>query len=179
MEKHNWKKLLLLPLTLTCLSQSSYATLPLGKEPAEVVIEGKNGGKVAGGAWKSTELKGKIHVLFYVDPDESDTNNQTSEALKKQDFPHDKFASVAVINMAATWKPNSLISMKLNQKQKEYPTTVYVEDKTKVLVQQWGLKDDASDVVGFDKEGKVFFSVDGKLAPKDIEELIKGIKANL
>ena len=42
--------------------------------------------------------------------------------------------SVAVINLAATWKPNSIIGLILSSKQKEFPKTIYVEDENSKLV---------------------------------------------
>ena len=90
-----------------------------------------------------------------------------------------KYGSVAVINMAATWMPNFAIQMKLESKQKDYPTTTYVKDMEKILVEQWGLADDSNDVLIFDREGKVVFSVDGQLNPSQIEEMLQTIRKNL
>ena len=54
--------------------------IELGQVPPSVVIDGKNGGKVDGSAWDSSMLKGKIHTLFYVDPDKRDLNNPLADA---------------------------------------------------------------------------------------------------
>jgi len=94
-------------LSLFLLS-SSFA-LTLGQTPPCVIIDGKYGGKVDGTAWDSKMLKGKVYVLFYVDPDKKDLNEPFSEALKARNFPHDKYTSVAIVNMAATWMPNFAI----------------------------------------------------------------------
>jgi hypothetical protein len=118
-------------------------------------------------------------VLFYVDPDEKDTNNETSEALDKEKFPTEKFQSLAIINMAATFMPNFLINSSLKEKQEKYPRTLYLRDYKKVLVQEWKLADDSSDIVAFDKAGRVLFRKDGKLAPEEIQKLLKVIKDNL
>jgi len=55
-------------------------------------------------------VAGKVYVLFYVDPDEKDTNNEASDALDREKFPSEKFQTVGIINMAATWLPNFAIS---------------------------------------------------------------------
>ncbi len=81
--------------------------------------------------------------------------------------------------MAATWMPNFAIQMKLESKQKDYPDTTYVKDMEKILVEQWGLADDSNDVLIFDREGKVVFSVDGQLNPSQIEEMLQTIRKNL
>ena len=158
---------------------SSLFALDIGAVPKSVTIEGDNGGLVAGGAWHSSMLKDKVHVLFYVDPDEKDTNEAFADALKTKDFDRSKFASVAIVNLAATWKPNVVINMLLKAKQKKFPNTIYVKDKHKVLVKKWGLADDASDVLVFDKGGKLLYSKSGKLEKAEIDKVIDLITGNL
>jgi YtfJ family uncharacterized protein len=164
---------------LSFITAVAWAGAELGQVPPKVELKDKLGGRLDGTPWSSEELKGKVHVLFYVDPDEKDTNNDTSEALDKEKFPKEKFQSVAIINMAATFMPNFLISSSLKEKQEKYPRTIYVRDYKKVLVKEWGLGDDSSDVLAFDKQGKVIFRKDGKLTPEEIQKLLKVIKENL
>jgi YtfJ family uncharacterized protein len=158
---------------------AAWAGAELGQVPPNVELKDNLGGRLDGKPWSSDELKGKVHVLFYVDPDEKDTNNETSEALDKEKFPSEKFQSVAIINMAATWMPNFAISSSLKEKQEKYPRTLYVRDYKRVLVQEWKLADDSSDILAFDKSGKVIFRKDGKLTPEEIQTLLKVIKDNL
>jgi predicted transcriptional regulator len=73
-------------------------------------------------------VTGKGLCVFYVDPDEKDTNNEASDALDREKFPSEKFQTVGIINMAATWLPNFAISSALKDKQKRYPKTTYVRD---------------------------------------------------
>jgi uncharacterized protein len=158
---------------------TALAGAEIGLVPPKVELKEKLGGRLDGTPWSSKELKGKVHVMFYVDPDEKDTNNEASEALDKEKFPRDKFQSVAIINMAATFMPNFLISASLKEKQEKYPRTLYVRDYKKVLVNDWKLADDSSNVLAFDKQGKVIFRKDGKLSAEEIELLIRVIKENL
>jgi len=51
--------------------------------------------------------------------------------------------------LAATWKPKFLITKILKSKQKKYPRTTYVTDKSKVLVERWGLLDHSYNVLVF------------------------------
>lgn len=167
-------------LFAVCLMiQPAWAGIEMGEVPKEVVLKGDLGGRLDGSPWSSKELKGKINVIFYVDPDERDLNNDASEALKKEEFPRDKFQSYGIINMDATWLPNFIISSSLEEKQKRYPTTIYVRDYDKVLVKEWGISDDNSDVLAFDKEGKLIFRKDGKLNAEDIRKLIQVVRANI
>lgn len=153
--------------------------IEIGEIPPKVELKEKLGERLDGTPWSSEELRGKVHVLFYVDPDEKDTNNDASEALDKEKFPGDKYQSVGIINMAATWLPNFAISSSLKDKQKRYPRTIYVRDYKKVLVNAWKIADDSSDVLAFDKQGKLIFRKDGKLTPEDIQRLIKSIRDHL
>jgi len=169
------KKVLLgfLVLVGTCMA------IELGHVPPPVTIEGDNGGGIDGKVWSSSMLKGKVHVLFYVDPDEKDLNNAFADALKAKKFSRKKFNSVAIINLAATWLPNAMIELKLKEKQKKFPDTIYVKDKKKILVKQWHLADDNSDILIFDKKGKLIYKKFGKLSESEIEDVFILIEKEL
>jgi len=153
--------------------------IEIGEIPPKVELKEKLGGRLDERPWSSEELQGKVHVLFYVDPDEKDTNNDASDALDREKFPSDQFQSVGVINMAASWLPNFAISSSLKEKQKRYPRTIYVRDYKKVLVTAWKIADDSSNVYAFDKEGKLIFKKEGKLTAEEIQTLIKAIRDHL
>ena len=156
------------------------AELPIGEIPQKAVLKGDLGGRLDGTQWSSEELvSGKVIVLFYVDPDESELNNHVSDALKAENFPKEKYGSIGMANMAATWLPNFAINMKLKSKQEQYKSTVYVKDLDKTLVKKWGLSDDNSDVVVFGKDGRVLFSVDGKFTDTQVKEIVKVVWDNL
>jgi hypothetical protein len=161
------------------LSAAAFAAPPVGEKPKSITLAKNEGGRVTGEAWSSDELKGKVFVLFYVDPDFSDLNNAASEALKAEKFPADKYQSLAVINMGATWLPNFAIDGKLKDKQKSYPDTIYVRDIRKALVKEWKLADDNNDVVVFDQEGTVLYVHEGKLDAAAIKTMIDTIKSKL
>jgi predicted transcriptional regulator len=173
------KRVLIICGLLSLVSCYVWAGVNLNEIPQDVVLSKDLGSRIDGNPWSSEELKGKVSVLFYVDPDLKDLNNDTSEALKSKGYPREKFQSFAVINMAATWLPNFAISSALKDKQKSYPTTIYVRDYKKVLVQKWGLSDDNNVVLAFDREGRLLFRKDGKLGPEEIETLTSIIERNL
>jgi YtfJ family uncharacterized protein len=158
---------------------SSLWAVTVGEVPKNVTIDTDNGGLVSGGAWNSSMLKGKVHVLFYVDPDEKDTNEAFSEALKAANFDRDKYSSVAIVNLAATWKPNIVINALLKSKQKKFPHAIYVKDKHKVMVKEWNLEDDNSDVLVFGKDGRLLYYRAGRLDEGEIEKVLTLIKENL
>jgi len=157
----------------------SVAAVELGIVPGSIILDGENGGKTDGSTWNSKMLKGKVHILFYVDPDERKLNESLTHALKERHFDRKKYASVAMINLAATWMPNAILESKLKAKQKEFPDTIYVKDKKKVLVSKWGLADDNSDILVFDKQEKLIYKKFGKLSKKEITSVLALIEKNL
>jgi len=167
------KKIVSAVLLVIFISGTLFSALPIGKVASLITIADDDGGKMDGTAWSSSELVGKVWVLVYADPDESDLNNAATEALKARNYSPEYYGSVAVINMAATWKPNFAISMILKGKQKNYPNTVYVKDINKMLVKKWNLADDSNDICVFGPDGKVLFSHDGQLSSSDINDMIK------
>jgi len=177
MMKHHVKWLIFV-LAVFLINQAAQA-IEMGEIPPKVELKEKLGGRLDGKPWSSEELQGKVYVLFYVDPDEKDTNNDASEALDREKFPSDKFQSVGIINMAATWLPNFAISSAIKDKQKRYPRTIYVRDYKKVLVNVWKIADDSSNVLAFDKKGRLIFRKDGKLTAQEIQTLIKVIRDHL
>ena len=153
--------------------------LEVGSVPLHVTLEGDNGGRTDGTAWSSEMLQDKVHVLFYVDPDEKDTNNALTNALKAKEFDRAHYASVAIVNMAATWLPDFAIASKLEDKQKKFPDTIYVKDLNKILVQEWEIADDSSNVLLFDKKGNLIYLHEGKLEQNQIDTVISLIEERI
>jgi len=163
---------------LAVLSTSIMA-IETGKVPAPVTISGDKGGKTDGSAWNASSLKGKVHIVFYVDPDKKDLNEALNQALKKRHFDRSRYGSVAIVNMAATWMPNAAIEVKLKSKQKEFPDTIYVRDRDRVLVKKWTLADDNSDILIFNKKGVLIYKKFGKLSTAEISNVLSLIEKNL
>lgn len=175
--KHLLKVLILLSVALL-FNQLVWA-LEFGEPPPKVELKEKLGGRLDAKPWSSDELQGILSVIFYVSPDERDTNNPASEALDKEKFPADRFRSYGIINMAASMLPNFVISSFLKEKQERYPKTIYVRDYKKVLVNAWNIADHSSNVMVFDKKGTLIFRKDGKLTDEEIQKLIKTVRDNL
>ena len=166
-------------LTSLLVSSIMLFALNMGEVPPKVVLSQKNGGYLNGTEWNSSMLKNKLYVLFYVDPDERETNKAFIEALKAKHYDLNYYGSVAIINLAATWLPNVVLESKLKAKQKKFPNTIYVKDKSKVLVQEWNLEDDSSNVLVFNKNGELMYSYSGKLSSSEITKVITLIDRNL
>ena len=168
-------------IVLSTIMAMSLSALTIGEVPKNITISGDNGGLVKGdgASWDSSTLKEKVLVMFYVDPDEKDTNSHFSAALKAKKYDRANYGSIAIINLAATWKPNFAIESVLKDKQIEFPDTIYVKDKSSVLVKEWGVEDDASNIIIFAKNGKVLFYKSGAMSEDDITQAMKLIEDNL
>ena len=158
-----------------CLGPLAVAQVVIGEAIPVVVLDEEQGGLVGGGPWSSASLNGRVHILMYVDPDKVKVNAHVEDALAAEGFDRDKVASVAVINMAATWKPNFAIDMLLKKKQEKYPNTLYVRDLQRVLVGVWGLVDDGYHVLVIGRNGEVLFSGANALSETQVVQLISTI----
>ena len=167
------KLLLLLGLTL-----SSYA-LQMGEFPPPVLLDGANGGKSNGSPWDSYTLVGKVHTVLYMDPDERKESMPFLDTLNSKNFDKTKYATVAIVNLAAMWMPNYVLEIMLKNKQNELNNTEFIFDKTKYLVKKWKLKDDASNILIFDAKGKLLYQKSGKLSSEDVEEIMHIISKNI
>ncbi|MCF8239658.1 MAG: YtfJ family protein [Saprospiraceae bacterium] len=169
----------LIILLMVTFNGLAFSQMSIGGVPPEVRIRGDQGGKVAGGEWSSSEIRGKVFTVMYVDPDEKEINEHVERSLKAENYPRDQYGSMAIVNTAATWKPDAVIKMILKGKQKDYPDTIYIMDRDKVLVKKWGLKDDSYHVLTFAKDGKLLYTKSGPLNEQDIQKLKQIIRANL
>lgn len=174
MERTMKSFVLLLAMSLNMLA------INVGEVPQELILSHDNGGLAQdGSAWSSSSIKDKINVLVYVDPDEKDVNREFFEVLDSKEFNSTVVGRIAIVNLAATWKPNYVIEKILEVKQKELPNTIYLKDKKSVLVKEWGLADDTSNVLIFSKIGELLFYKAGKLSVDETKEAIEIIEANI
>ncbi|BCD68517.1 YtfJ family protein [Nitratiruptor sp. YY09-18] len=160
-------------LFLVCMVASLYA-IEIGQMPQHVILQGKQGYCVGTKKPFDTKtLRGKVTLFVYVDPDKKDQNAQFFEKVKQLHFPKERFNSVVVINMAATWIPNFVLSSILRKKQQQFPRTLYVKDFHKNFVKEWHMADNAMNILILDKDLKVLFAHTGKLTPKQQQDALK------
>jgi len=166
-------------ITTILFTSLVFAQLNIGKVPKEVILHDHLGGKIVGEPFSTKEIRGKVYLFIYVDPDEKGKNDNFFDQIKAKNYDRSKYGSIAVINLAATWLPNFAIESKLKSKQKEYPHTIYVKDKQKIFVKDWELEDDASNILLFDSEGKLLFIKNGVLNQDEINQVISMINERL
>ena len=98
---------------------------------------------------------GKVLQINYVDPDESDLNDEFNDAVKKatdvdKTLSKDLFKGFGIVDCKSTWKPNGLIRLIAGNKAKKYDTTILF-DYDALLQKNWGMPKDNYTVVILDK----------------------------
>ncbi|MBU1668072.1 YtfJ family protein [bacterium] len=167
-------------MVLLLLMSLNVFAVNVGEVPKELTLSGENGGHTHDdSAWNSSSIKNKIYVLFYMDPDKKDVNDNFFKTLDAKQFNSTLVGRIAIVNLAATWKPNYVIETLLSARQDLLPDTIFLKDKKSILVKEWGLADDASDVLIFSKKGEVLFYKAGELSTDEIKEAIELIETNL
>ena len=167
-------------IALTVALVVGVSALEVGEVVKPITLTGANGSQVKdNSAWSSDSLKGRVSVIFYVDPDEKEANSKFSKIIEEQKFDKTEFVKVAIVNLAATWKPSFVIEKLLVSKQKELPENIYLKDKKSFFVKEWGLKDDASNVIILSREGKVLFSKSGAMSEEEIERSLSVLKKSI
>jgi len=157
--------ILLISYILTNAADKNTTTL------THIVINNDDGGLISGGAWDSNDLHEKTTLLFYIDPDEKSHGekfNAITERLEKH-FSNEKFQVVIIINLDATWTPNAVIRTFINNRAIKHPNRQYVEDRKKILVREWGMSDDAYNVLIINPKGELLFRHTGSWNKKKIE----------
>ena len=158
------------------MKQIIFALLLSASTVFGVVLED---GLVKGGSWDTEMLKDKVHVVFYVDPDEKNINDDFSQALKSSRLDKSKFRVVVIVNLKATWIPGFVIESELKKEQKREPDVVFVLDREKRVLKEWGLKDDSSSVLVFDKRGVLVYKFLGKMGEVETNKVVALIKDTL
>jgi len=97
---------------------------------------------------------GKVLVVNYVDPDESDLNEHFTDALKKAKddglLSEKTYKGIGIADCAATWKPNFAIRAIAGRKAKKYKTVILF-DYDASLRNSWELAEDTANVIVLDK----------------------------
>ena len=119
---------------------------------------------------------GKVLLVNYVDPDESDLNEHFTEAMKKAKdegrLKETHYKGIGIADCAATWKPDFLIRAIAGAKANKY-NTVILFDYDGVLRQAWGLEKDTANAVLLDKNRICRAIVRGRVPDDRVAELVQ------
>ena len=101
------------------------------------------------------------------------------DALKKEreagGLDKARYEGFGIVNLKATIMPNFLIKSAIKSKQ-EKTGAIIILDYDYTILNQWGLKNDASNVVVLDKERICRYVNSGKLPPEELAKMIQIIK---
>ena len=108
-----------------------------------------------GNLFTMDDWAGKIMGLSYVDPDESEMNEEFSDRIKKAIdidslISRDSFKGIGIADCASSWKPDFLIKAIGGRKAKKYETTVLF-DSDAILRKSWNLYEDSYNIIILDK----------------------------
>ncbi|MBW6486953.1 MAG: YtfJ family protein [Syntrophobacterales bacterium] len=152
------------------------AGLQVGEKAADFKLKDPTGKEYS---LEHPQFKGKVLYIAYVDPDEKDTNNHVEDALKKEKdaggLDKMRYEGFGIVNLKASAMPNFLIKAAIKSKQKKTGAIILLDDDQAIL-NEWGLKDDASDIVILDKERICRFKSSGKLPQEELVKMINIIK---
>ena len=138
----------------------------------EPLLSGNDGGYTNGDEWRLSDHAGLVTVLFYLDPDERSLNEELEARLEKENFPLRKSCSVVVINTKQSWLPNFVIENAIKKKQKSHPKSIFVFDKSNVLMKTLGLPKPGYLVLLLNVNGDILFHHQGRFNNSEINQLI-------
>jgi len=119
---------------------------------------------------------GKVLLVTYVDPDESDLNEHFTDAMKKAKddgiLKDETYKGIGIADCAATWKPDFAIRAIAGRKAKKYNTTILF-DYDASLRNAWGLGKDTSNIILMDKNRVCRAIVRGRVPNDQVAAIVK------
>jgi predicted transcriptional regulator len=119
---------------------------------------------------------GKVLLVNYVDPDESDLNEHFTDAMKKAKdqglLKEETYKGIGIVDCKATWKPDALIRTMAGNKAKKYNTTILF-DYDATLRNAWGLETDTANAILLDKNRVVRMIVRGKVPAGEVDAIVQ------
>ena len=120
--------------------------------------------------------EGKVLLINYVDPDESDLNEHFTDAMKKAKddgrLKDESYKGIGIADCAATWKPNFAIRAIAGKKAKKYNTTILF-DYDASLRSAWGLRKDTANAILLDKKRICRAIIRGRVPEDQVEQLVQ------
>ena len=120
--------------------------------------------------------EGKVLLINYVDPDESDLNEHFTDAMKKAKddgrLKDESYKGIGIADCAATWKPNFAIRAIAGKKAKKYNTTILFDYDASIRV-AWGLRKDTANAILLDKKRICRAIIRGRVPEDQVEQLVQ------
>jgi predicted transcriptional regulator len=119
---------------------------------------------------------GKVLLVNYVDPDESDLNEHFTDAMKKAkddgSLKDATYKGIGIADCAATWKPNFAIRAIAARKARKYKTVILF-DYDGTLRAAWGLTKDTANMVLLDKNRVCIAIVRGRVPEENVDKIVQ------
>jgi predicted transcriptional regulator len=130
-----------------------------------------------GNLFTMDDWAGKIMGVSYVDPDESEMNEEFSDRVKKAIdvdslISRDSFKGIGIADCASSWKPDFLIKAIGGRKAKKYETTVLF-DSDAILRNSWNLYEDSYNIIILDKDRIVRGLYKEKMTELEMDEALQ------
>lgn len=170
MQKVRGTAIVLAALTLLAVPAPA-AQLQEGMKATDWQFEDADGNPYTMASWT-----GKVLLVNYVDPDESDLNEHFTDAMKAAKdegrLTEEHYKGIGIADCAATWKPDFLIRAIAGAKARKY-NTVILFDYDGELRRAWGLEKDTANVVLLDKNRVCRAVVRGRVPDDRVAELVQ------
>lgn len=161
----------LMGVVLFWSSMGSAESLMAGMKASDWSFKDSEGKEFSMASWA-----GKVLLVTYVDPDESDLNEHFTDAMKKAKdqglLKDETYKGIGIADCKATWKPDVLIRTIAGNKAKKYNTTILF-DYDATLRNTWGLEIDTSNVILLDKNRVVRVIVRGKVPKSEVASIVQ------
>jgi len=161
----------LVGVVLFCSSTVSAEALMAGMKASDWSFKDSEGNAFSMASWA-----GKVLLINYVDPDESDLNEHFSDAMKKAKdqglLKDETYKGIGIADCKATWKPDALIRTIAGKKAKKF-NTVILFDYDATLRNAWGLELDTANAILLDKNRVVRVIVRGKVPESEVASIVQ------
>jgi len=176
-KKEKGMKKTILAVLLVLLWTASAATaaeLKVGDKAADFSLNDSKGKPFT---LQAPEFKGKVISIFYAGTGEADDNNPAQDALHNDKGLDRKtgYVGIGVANLKSSLVPNFVIKSVIKKKQDKTGATILL-DPDYTLINIWGLKNKASNVVVLDKDRICRYLYKGKMPQAEVAKLLSVIK---
>ena len=166
--------LAVLLVLLWTASAAMAAELKVGDKAADFSLKDSVGKTFS---LQSPEFKGKVVSIFYAGVSEGDDNNAAQDALHNDKGLDRKtgYAGFGIANLKSSIVPNFVIKSAIKKK-KDKTGAVILLDPDYTMINIWGLKNKASNVVVLDKDRICRYLYKGKMPQAEVAKLLSVIK---
>lgn len=181
-------KMAIVAAALALTSNISSGEIRLGEPLPEVVLNDRSGellcnnGDVIYKEWKTSQLVGKIRVVYHLAArlGVNKVNESLLQALDSMSAIKDKYTTLNILNVDdCPFLCSGIARKEYENSRKEDCTDEFVLDAASQVKNAWGLKPKGSTVIVLGRDGKVLAFKDGKLSEGEMHQFVEIIKSRL